>query len=164
MWTYDVSYASTSPTYTVCSASKGEPNDPHPLTIALVISAAAAQADTADQTRSDTKATLGGLPIFVSAIADPALPGIWSEQKNLMLATTALDDKTKSLISLAVAAQIPCSYCIYSDTLDATHATGATDKQIAEAVAVAGMTRAMSTIFNGMQVDFAQFKAEMSGN
>ncbi|TIV08931.1 MAG: hypothetical protein E5W02_22345, partial [Mesorhizobium sp.] len=35
---------------------------------------------------------------------------------------TALTPKEKSLISLAVAAQIPCSYCIWSDTENARHA------------------------------------------
>ena len=133
--------------------------------LALTLTGAAAVADTAaDQTRADVKATFGAVPSFVSAIADPALPGIWAEEKALILSNdTALDAKTKALISLAVAAQIPCTYCVYSDTVDAKRA-GAKDTEIAEAVAVAGMTRNMSTIFNGMQVDFAQFKAEMGGN
>lgn len=137
------------------------------FTLALSLFFAAvspALAQTAEETRADIIATMGGLPSFVSAFADPVLPGIWAEQKALMLSDkTALDAKTKALISLAVAAQIPCSYCIYSDTLDARHA-GATDAEIAEAVAVAGLTRNVSTIFNGMQVDFDTFKAEMGGN
>ena len=133
------------------------------LILAVTLSAPAF-ADTApDQTRADIQATLGGVPTFVSAIAQPAVPGIWAEEKALILGDTALDAKTKSLISLAVAAQIPCSYCIWSDTEDAKKA-GATQAEIAEAVAVAGFTRNMSTIFNGMQVDFATFKAEMGGN
>jgi AhpD family alkylhydroperoxidase len=138
-----------------------------PLTYALALvtlSFGAAIAETADQTRADVQATLGGVPSFVSAIADPALPGIWAEQKSLILSQdTALDSKTKALIGLAVAAQIPCDYCIYAGNLDAIHA-GATQQEIAEAVAVAGFTRNMSTIFNGMQVDFNQFKSEMGGN
>ena len=133
------------------------------LTLPFLSSVALADDTTADAARADIKATMGGVPTFVGAIADPALPGVWAEEKQLMLAQTALDAKTKSLISLAVAAQIPCTYCIYSDTLDARRA-GASDKEIAEAVAVAGMTRNMSTIFNGMQVDFATFKAEMGSN
>ncbi len=133
------------------------------LAIAFLV-CSPALAETADQTRADIKATFGGVPTFVGAIADAALPGIWAEQKALILSPdTALDAKTKALISLAVAAQIPCSYCIYSDTMDARRA-GATDTEIAEAVAVSGMTRNMSTIFNGMQVDFATFRSEMGGN
>nr|WP_280952187.1 carboxymuconolactone decarboxylase family protein [Mesorhizobium sp. WSM3868] len=70
--------------------------------------------------------------------------------------------KVKSLISLAVAAQIPCNYCVWSDTENAKRA-GATDEEIQEAVALAALTRHWSTIFYGMQVDFAQFKKEMGG-
>ena len=66
------------------------------------------------------------------------------------------------LISLAVAAQIPCQYCIWSDTRDAK-AAGATDEEIGEAVTMAALTRHWSTIFNGMQVDFDTFKKEMGG-
>ena len=41
---------------------------------------------------------------------------------------------------------------------------GATDQEIAEAVAIAAQTRAMSTIFYGTQVDIDRFRAEMGGN
>ena len=134
-----------------------------PLLLAVTLSSPTFADTAADQTRADIQTTLGGVPSFVGAIAEPAIPGIWAEFKGLELTDTALDVKTKALISLAVAAQIPCSYCIWSDTEDAKKA-GATQAEIAEAVAVAGFTRNMSTIFNGMQVDFATFKAEMSGN
>ncbi|TIO14395.1 MAG: carboxymuconolactone decarboxylase family protein, partial [Mesorhizobium sp.] len=53
-------------------------------------------------------------------------------------------------------------YCVWSDTENAKRA-GATDEEIQEAVALAALTRHWSTIFNGMQVDFAQFKKEMGG-
>jgi AhpD family alkylhydroperoxidase len=89
---------------------------------------------------------------------------VWQLTKQLELSeTTALPPKTKALISLAVAAQIPCEYCVYADTLAAKRA-GANDEEIAEAVAMAGLTRNMSTIFNGLQIDFTQFKKEMGGS
>ena len=68
--------------------------------------------------------------------------------------------KTKYLISLAVAAQIPCQYCIWADTLGAK-AAGATDEEIGEAVGVAAMTRFWSTNFNGLQVDLATYQKEL---
>ena len=49
------------------------------------------------------------------------------------------------------------------DTNSARQA-GASDQEIAEAVAIAGMTRNWSTIFNGLQVDLATFQAELGGN
>jgi len=126
--------------------------------------AAEDRAAAAAAAKDDIAATLGGVPTFVNAIADAALPGLWQQAKDLELSgDTALDRKTKALISLAVAAQIPCTYCIWSDT-QAARSAGATDQEIAEAVAMAGLTRNMSTIFNGMQVDFDTFRAEMAAN
>jgi len=134
------------------------------LALALTALALPAAASDVDATKADIENTLGGVPSFVSQIADSALPGLWLQTKELEFSDdTALDTKTKALISLGVAAQIPCSYCIWMDTNTARQA-GATDQEIAEAVAIAGMTRNWSTIFNGMQVDLAQFQAELGGN
>jgi AhpD family alkylhydroperoxidase len=72
----------------------------------------------------------------------------------------ALDGKTKELIGLAVAAQVPCQYCIYAHTLGAKHA-GATDEEIKEAVAASGLVRKMSTELNGNQYDLAAFKKQI---
>lgn len=122
-----------------------------------------ARADDYDATLKDIQSTMGGVPSFVKQFPKAGLPGAWAEVKAIELSDkTALTPKEKSLISLAVAAQIPCSYCIWSDTENARHA-GATDEEIQEAVAMAALTRHWSTIFNGMQVDFDQFKKEMGG-
>ena len=71
----------------------------------------------------------------------------------------ALDPKTRELISLGVAAQIPCSYCVYAHTKKA-RALGASEAEIREAVAAAATTRQWSTVLNGMQYDLEAFKAE----
>jgi AhpD family alkylhydroperoxidase len=106
---------------------------------------------------------LGGVPTFVKQFPKAALPGIWAEVRDLEHSDkTALDAKTKALISLAVASQIPCTYCIWADT-NTLKQLGATDEEIAEAVAMAGLTRNASTLFNGLQVDFETFKKEMGG-
>ncbi|MCL7942271.1 carboxymuconolactone decarboxylase family protein [Halomonas sp. ATCH28] len=70
-----------------------------------------------------------------------------------------LDAKTRELISLAVAAQIPCSYCSYAHT-ERARAEGATDEEIREAVAAAAQVRHWSTVLNGMQYDLEAFKSE----
>ena len=62
-------------------------------------------------------------------------------------------------MGLAVAAQIPCAYCVYFHTA-AARANGATDEEIKEAVAMAAIVRHWSTVMNGMQVDLATFKQE----
>ncbi|TGP21709.1 MULTISPECIES: carboxymuconolactone decarboxylase family protein [unclassified Mesorhizobium] len=125
--------------------------------------AAPASADDYDAAIKDIQSTMGGVPGFVKQFPKAGLPGAWAEIKAIELSDkTALPPKVKSLISLAVAAQIPCNYCIWSDTKNAKRA-GATDEEIQEAVAMAALTRHWSTIFNGMQVDFAQFKKDMGG-
>ena len=111
----------------------------------------------------DITKTFGAVPTFVKAVPDAALRGFWAEEKDLELSDkTALPPKVKALISLAVASQIPCEYCIWSDTMSAKQA-GATDAEIGEAVAMAGLTRNTSTLLHGLQVDFATFKKEMGG-
>lgn len=129
----------------------------------LSLGAATGHADEYDATIKDIQSTMGGVPGFVKQFPKAGLPGAWAEVKAIELSDkTALPPKVKSLIALAVAAQIPCNYCIWSDTQDAKRA-GATDEEIQEAVAMAALTRHWSTIFNGMQVDFDTFKKEMGG-
>ncbi|GGX89306.1 hypothetical protein GCM10007160_15840 [Litchfieldella qijiaojingensis] len=70
-----------------------------------------------------------------------------------------LDAKTRELISLAVAAQIPCAYCSYAHTKGA-RAQGASEAEIREAVAAAAQVRHWSTVLNGMQYDLDAFKSE----
>ena len=71
----------------------------------------------------------------------------------------ALDAKTRELIALGVAAQIPCSYCVYAHTNKA-RAQGASEAEIRESVATAATVRQWSTVLNGMQYDLDEFKAE----
>jgi AhpD family alkylhydroperoxidase len=130
---------------------------------AACLSATGALADDYAATVKDIEATLGGVPGFAKQFPKAGLPGAWAEVKALELSdATALSPKVKSLISLAVSAQIPCQYCIWSDTQNARRA-GATDEEIQEAVAMSALTRHWSTVFNGMQIDFEQFKKEMGG-
>ena len=73
---------------------------------------------------------------------------------------TKLDGKTKELIGLAVAAQVPCEYCVYFHT-EAARLNGATEEEIREAVGMAAITREGSTLLNGLQIDKAQFKKDV---
>jgi AhpD family alkylhydroperoxidase len=116
-----------------------------------------------DAVYADVQKTFGSVPAFVKQLPKAALAGAWQEEKDLELSDkTALPPKVKALISLAVAAQIPCEYCIWADTQTAKQ-LGASDEEIGEAVAMAGLTRNYSTLFHGLQVDFTQFKKDMGG-
>ncbi|WP_246675433.1 carboxymuconolactone decarboxylase family protein [Mesorhizobium sp. B2-3-4] len=108
----------------------------------------------------DIEATLGSVPDMFKTLPDVAIAGAWAEIKGVQLnPKTALDGKTKELMGLAVAAQIPCQYCIYFHT-EAARLNGASDEEIKETIAMAGIVRHWSTILNGSQVDFATFKKQ----
>ena len=132
-------------------------------TLAMGLAAPARADDTYDAAIKDIQATMGGVPSFIGQFPKAGLPGAWAEVKALELSDdTALSPKVKALISLAVSAQIPCTYCIWSDTANARR-FGASDQEIQEAVAMSALTRHWSTVLNGMQVDFDTFKKEMGG-
>lgn len=137
------------------------------LIAATAVAAIPALADdaskSADATYAEIEKTLGGLPTFIKLFPKAGVAGAWAETRDLELSDkTALPPKTKALISLAVSAQIPCQYCVWLDTKTAKE-NGASGEEIAEAVAMAGLTRQWSTFFNGMQIDFDQFKKEFGG-
>ena len=134
------------------------------LAVASVPRIAVAEDKAAIQaTLKDIEQTFGTVPGFIKKFPPAALPGAWQELKAIELSDdTALPPKTKSLISLAVAAQIPCQYCVWIDTLSAK-AAGATEAEIREAVTMAALTRHWSTIFNGLQVDMTEFKHDFAG-
>lgn len=72
----------------------------------------------------------------------------------------ALGAKERELIGLAVAAQVPCEYCIYFHT-KAAKQNGATDAEIREAIAQAAQVRKWSTILNGSMYDQSAFREEV---
>ncbi|MDP1701168.1 MAG: carboxymuconolactone decarboxylase family protein [Aestuariivirga sp.] len=114
-------------------------------------------------TYKEIESMFGKVPEFIKKFPKAGIVGAWEEAKSLEFSDkTALPPKVKSLIAIAVAAQIPCEYCVYSDTLAAKQA-GATDEEIAEAVGMAALTRHWSTVFHGLQIDLAQFKKDVGG-
>jgi AhpD family alkylhydroperoxidase len=132
---------------------------------ATTVTAQAAQAKgtpEATAARADIAKTLGFVPQFLGGMPDLALPGLWEEMKTLQLnPATALDGKTKELIGLGVAAQVPCRYCIYAHT-EFAKLNGASEAEVGEAVAMAALTRHWSTVLNGMQTDEAKFRGEIA--
>lgn len=117
----------------------------------------------AEATYQDIARTWGYVPGFVKAYPKQAIPGAWQMSKAIESSPESkLDRKTKALISLAVAAQIPCRYCIWVET-EIARKTGASQEEVAEAVAQAAYVRHWSTVLNGMQIDFEEFKKEFAG-
>jgi AhpD family alkylhydroperoxidase len=136
------------------------------VTAALAVGAltsgfAGADAESYATALQDVEQTFGFIPTFMQALPVAGFDGAWAQLKGLEFSEdTALDAKTKALISLAVVAQIPCAYCIWADSASA-RAAGATDEEIGEAVAIAATERYWSTMLNGLQIDMATFQQEM---
>ena len=123
--------------------------------------AAAAATPEADAARGDIQKTFGFVPGFFKLVPDLALPGAWMDFKGLAVnPMTALPPKMKDLVGLAVAAQIPCEYCVYAHT-ELAKMNGATDAEISEAVAMGALTRKWSTFLNGIQTDEGKFRSEI---
>jgi AhpD family alkylhydroperoxidase len=109
----------------------------------------------------DIEQSFGFVPEFVKVFPEGAIAGAWRELRDVELnPNTAIPPKFKSLISLSVASQIPCRYCVIADT-EFAKLDGATDAEIKEAIAMAALTRHWSTMLNGRQVDNATFKKEI---
>jgi AhpD family alkylhydroperoxidase len=93
--------------------------------------------------------------------ADHELQAAWEEYQTVYNhEDAALDSRTKHLIALAVAAQVPCDYCVIGHTMGA-EADGASAQEIREAVAVAAQVRKLSTMLNGLHYDMDAFRAEL---
>ena len=125
-------------------------------------SAARAESPASAAAKADIQKTLGFVPQFFTRFPEAVLPGAWEEMKTLQLNPhTALPGRTKELIGLGVAAQIPCRYCILAHT-EFAKLNGASEAEIGEAVAMAAITRHWSTFLNGIQTDEGKFRGEVA--
>ncbi|SEP18451.1 carboxymuconolactone decarboxylase family protein [Aquisalimonas asiatica] len=104
----------------------------------------------------------GDAPDFVqNTYPEHSVEEAWQNIQSIIVSPdTALDGKTKELIALAVSAQIPCDYCVYSHTRGA-EAHGATDAEMREALATGALIRKWSTLLNGSQYDMDAFRQEI---
>jgi AhpD family alkylhydroperoxidase len=127
----------------------------------LALSAQQGSGQAYEEAKKEITEMYGTFPSFFDAFPKYALPGAWQSFKELN-GPGSIEQKNRELIGLAVASQIPCSYCVYFHTLSAK-AMGATDEEIKEAVAQAAMVRHWSTVIHGAQIDPEEFKKEFNG-
>jgi AhpD family alkylhydroperoxidase len=111
---------------------------------------------------AEIRQAFGFLPGFLKAAPPELADTLWMDFKELSMQETALPAKIKDLISVAVASQIPCKYCLYADTKFAMM-DGATDAELKNAVLMAALTRKWSTVLNGSLQDENEFKKELDG-
>ena len=114
-----------------------------------------------EEAKAEIIETFGLFPSMFEAFPSYALSGAWENFKLINSSEGTIPPKYRELIQLAVAAQIPCDYCIYYHTASAKM-FGATDEEIKEAVAYGATTRHWSMILQGNQIELEDFKAEFN--
>ena len=128
--------------------------------VALAQPAARPARPTMPAWREEVKQAFGFVPSFVSAVPAEAGEAWWLGFRGLWMGETAIPGKYKDLISIAVASQIPCPYCVYADTQFALKLDGASQREVNEAIMMASITRLASTILNGSGQDEGEFRKE----
>jgi AhpD family alkylhydroperoxidase len=130
--------------------------------LTLAVASHARAEDPASQTTSEIQRTLGFVPTFIARIPRALLPGWWDQTKALeMNPKSSLSGKTKELVGLAVAAQIPCDQCVMFHT-EMARLNGASDQEIQEAIGMAALTRFGSTLLHGLQIDHDAYRQDVS--
>jgi AhpD family alkylhydroperoxidase len=108
----------------------------------------------------DIEETLGLVPRFFQDVPDYLIETEWKSFKNLELSDqTAIPNKYKELIGLAVSGATRCAYCAYFHR-EAARLFGATEDEITESALIAKNTMGWSTYLNTMQYDHAEFNRE----
>src|SRR5246127_4483020 len=108
----------------------------------------------------DIEEVFGLVPEFFQRVPDYLLPTEWASFKSLVLSDqTAIPNKYKELIGLAVSGATRCRYCVYFHT-EAAKLFGATDEEVNEAALMAKHTMGWSTYLNTRQFDYDRFKSE----
>ena len=118
--------------------------------------------DSWKKAQTEMKAMFGDVPVMFNKLPAHVRASAWEWFKSMNNPNTAIPPKYGELMGLAVASQIPCHYCVYAHTTMAKM-YGATDEEILEAISKGAEVRHWSTILNGNQVDFQEFKKEWDG-
>jgi AhpD family alkylhydroperoxidase len=112
------------------------------------------------EVEADMQQTLGLVPGFFKTVPDYLIGTEWASFKALTLSETAIPNKFKELIGLAVSGATRCRYCAYYHS-EAARLFGATEEEIVEASLMAKNTMGWSTYLNALQVDYETFTAEL---
>ncbi len=111
------------------------------------------------KTKAEIKKALGTMPSFMEAVPDNMLPMAWEHFNSSSMASNEIPAKYLELIKIAVAAQIPCQYCIHAHEVNAKGA-GATEQEVKEAIMAAAWVRHWSTLVQSTTASMEAFKKE----
>lgn len=129
---------------------------------AVLATSAFAQEKSAAQIRAEAQESFGASLPEIENYPDSMVRGAWVWMNDVEDGEGAIDPKTMQLIGLAVAAQIPCQYCIYYHR-KAALALGASEQEVAEAAAIAGYVRNWSTVLYGTGANLESYQQIVDG-
>ena len=136
------------------------------LTAVLLSAAPLAAEETgssdAQKAREEMNAALGPVPSWVQALPEHRQGAAWELMKAQGNPDAPIPPKYRELIEPAVAAQIPCQYCVYAHTQRAQR-LGASEAEIGDALGASAYARYFSTLLNGTQPTMEDFKAQFEG-
>lgn len=101
----------------------------------------------------------GLVPEWIRSMPESALTGFWGLMRDFYLAETKIPNKYKELIGIAVSGATRCRYCQLFHA-EGARLNGATEEEIAEAAAMAGVTMMGSTYLNAVGTDYEEFRRE----
>ena len=117
-------------------------------------------AEDRNEVEQEITETLGLVPEFFAQVPDYLLPSEWASFKSLQLSDeTAIPNKYKELIGLAVSGATRCRYCAYFHA-EAARLFGASEDEIVETALVAKNTMGWSTYLNTLSYDYDEFVQE----
>lgn len=108
----------------------------------------------------EIETTMGLVPSMFKTIPENTLELEWQLFKATQLNETAIPNKYKELIGLAISAVTKCRYCTYFHT-EVAKLFGATEAEIEDAIHFAKATAGWSAYVNGMQIDYDTFRKEI---
>ena len=111
-----------------------------------------------DEVYREIEQMMGLVPTMFKALPDSSIEEEWQLFKKVQVEETAIPNKYRELIGVAVAAIMKCRYCSYYHT-EIAKLYGATDAEIEDAIHFAKSSAGWSTYINGLQMDFELFNA-----
>ena len=114
---------------------------------------------TREEIYEDMKNMLGLVPEFFTHVPDATLEHDWASFKAFQLGETAIPNKCKELMGLAIASVMQCPYCEYFHRGAAKY-FGATEEELNEAGRFAMQTAGWSSFIASTGQSVEEFKQE----
>jgi AhpD family alkylhydroperoxidase len=112
------------------------------------------------QVYNEIEQVFGLVPSMFKAVPDATLELEWGLFKRTQLDESAVPNKYRELIGVAIAGVTKCRYCAYYHT-EVAKLFGATDAEIEDAIHFAKQSAGWSTYINGLQLDYDEFTREI---